>query len=574
MKLMEFRLYSHLTKKTRNMKTIQSLICLMLVPVMLVFAEEQKKYTPEMKSVTVFLSGAQLNTESTVNIPAGTGKIIFEGLSADLDENSLQARGEGDFVILSVVRTINFLKNDDDKLPREIRAMKDSLENINLRIEYQQSLKKVYEQEMAFIKGNTDLGGKNAAISVTELEKLTDFFRRRMSDIEQKNLDTDRKLKKLREQFSKVKKQLDEMNAKRRTRTSEVTIETYSRLAVQGKILLTYFVNQAGWTPYYDLRANDVKAPVKLEYRARVWNGTGEEWDKVKLSLSTGNPSIGGTQPVVNTWFINVVSPVAVNQYNKRKAKYGAIDAPQSMTAAPSAIEQRGEMLMEMRGAVNDAPPVEAATAADYTVVNESQTNYTFEIKIPYTIPSDRKPYIVAVQDFTVNATYRYFAAPRLDKDAFLIARLTGWDQLNLLSGDANVFYEGMFVGTSYIDAQSTDDTLEVSLGRDKSVVLDRVRLKDFSEKKTLGSTRKETHGFDIEIRNKKKSEIELYIEDQVPVSQNKELEIVLEESSGGKKNEENGKVSWNLKVTAGETKKLRFVYSLKYPKDKILTGH
>jgi uncharacterized protein (TIGR02231 family) len=180
----------------------------------------------------------------------------------------------------------------------------------------------------------------------------------------------------------------------------------------------------------------------------------------------------------------------------------------------------------------------------------------------------------VAVQDFTVNATYRYFAAPRLDKDAFLIARLTGWDQLNLLSGDANVFYEGMFVGTSYIDAQSTDDTLEVSLGRDKSVVLDRVRLKDFSEKKTLGSTRKETHGFDIEIRNKKKSEIELYIEDQVPVSQNKELEIVLEESSGGKKNEENGKVSWNLKVTAGETKKLRFVYSLKYPKDKILTGH
>jgi uncharacterized protein (TIGR02231 family) len=571
---MEFRLYSHLTKKTRNMKTIQSLICLMLVPVMLVFAEEQKKYTPEMKSVTVFLSGAQLNTESTVNIPAGTGKIIFEGLSADLDENSLQARGEGDFVILSVVRTINFLKNDDDKLPREIRAMKDSLENINLRIEYQQSLKKVYEQEMAFIKGNTDLGGKNAAISVTELEKLTDFFRRRMSDIEQKNLDTDRKLKKLREQFSKVKKQLDEMNAKRRTRTSEVTIETYSRLAVQGKILLTYFVNQAGWTPYYDLRANDVKAPVKLEYRARVWNGTGEEWDKVKLSLSTGNPSIGGTQPVVNTWFINVVSPVAVNQYNKRRAKYGAIDAPQSMTAAPSAIEQRGERDMEMRGAVNDAPPVEAATAADYTVVNESQTNYTFEIKIPYTIPSDRKPYIVAVQDFTVNATYRYFAAPRLDKDAFLIARLTGWDQLNLLSGDANVFYEGMFVGTSYIDAQSTDDTLEVSLGRDKSVVLDRVRLKDFSEKKTLGSTRKETHGFDIEIRNKKKSEIELYIEDQVPVSQNKELEIVLEESSGGKKNEENGKVSWNLKVTAGETKKLRFVYSLKYPKDKILTGH
>lgn len=551
-----------------NMKSITSLTCLLLMPAMLLFAEEQKKYTPEMKSVTVFLSGAQLNTESQVSIPAGTGKIVFEGLSADLDENSLQARGEGDFVILSVVRAINFIKNDEDKLPREIRVLKDSLENINARVEYQQSLKKVYEQEMAFIKGNTDLGGKNAAISVIELEKLTDFFRRRMSDIEQKNLDTDRKLKKLRDQFSKVKKQLDEMNAKRRTRTSEVTIETFSKAPVQGKIMLTYYVSQAGWTPYYDLRANDVKAPVKLEYRAKVWNGTGEEWEKVKLSLSTGNPSIGGTQPVVNTWFINIHSPVPISYDRKRKTR--SMSVPESMTAAPSEMSKT----METRGARAEDQPMMAESAAAYTVVNESQTNYTFDIRIPYSIPSDRKPYIVAVQEYSVNATYRYFAAPRLDKDAFLIARLIGWDQLNLLSGDANVFYEGMFVGTSYIDAQSTDDTLEVSLGRDKSVVVDRVRLKDFSEKKTLGSTRKETHGFDIEIRNKKKADIDIYIEDQVPVSQNKELEIVLEEASGGKKNEENGKVTWNMKVTSGETKKLRFVYSLKYPKDKILSGH
>lgn len=550
------------------MKNITSMICLLLLPAMWLFAEDHKKYTPEIKSVTVFLSGAQLNTEASVNIPSGTGKIIFEGLSADLDENSLQARGEGDFVILSVVRAVNFIKNEDDKLPREIIILKDSLENINARIEYQQSLKKVYEQEMAFIKGNTDLGGKNAAVNVIELEKLTDFFRRRMSDIEQKNLDTDRKLKKLRENFAKVKRQLDEMNAKRRTRTSEVTIETYSKMPVQGKISLIYYVNQAGWTPYYDLRANDVKAPVKLEYRAKVWNGTGEEWDKVKLSLSTGNPSIGGTQPIVNTWFVNVHDPVAVSYDNKRKSRGWGV--PESMSAAPSEMP----MKMEVRGAIAGDETKMAESAADYTVVNESQTNYTFDIKIPYSIPSDRKPYIVAVQEYSVNATYRYFAAPRLDKDAFLIARLTGWDQLNLLSGDANVFYEGMFVGTSFIDAQSTEDTLEVSLGRDKSVVVERVRLKDFSEKKTLGSTRKETHGFDIEIRNKKKADIDIYIEDQVPVSQNKELEIVLEESSGGKKNDETGKVSWNLKVGSGETKKLRFVYSLKYPKEKVLNGH
>jgi len=552
------------------MKSIQSLMCLLLLPAALVFADEQKKISPEIKSVTVFLSGAQINTESPVSIPAGSGKIVFEGLSADLDENSLQARGEGDFVILSVVRTINFIKNEEDKLPREIRILKDSLEEINSKIEYQQSLKKVYEQEMAFIKGNTDLGGKNSAVNVVELEKLTDFFRRRMSDIEQKNLDTDRRLKKLREQFSKVKKQLDEMNSKRRTRTSEVTLETYSKTPVQGKIILTYFVNQAGWTPYYDLRANDVKAPVKLEYRAKVWNGTGEEWEKVRLSLSTGNPSVGGTQPIVNTWFVNIASPAPVIQYGKRsRGEYNRM--PQTLAAPPAEIAVQEDS----RGVSKDEAFLpESSTAANYTVVNESQTNYTFEIKIPYSIPSDRKPYIVAVQEFTVNASYRYFAAPRLDKDAFLIARLTGWDQLNLLSGDANVFYEGMFVGTSYIDAQSTEDTLEVSLGRDKSVVVDRVRLKDFSEKKTLGSTRKETHGFDIEIRNKKKADIDIYIEDQVPVSQNKDLEIVLEEGSGGKKNDETGKVSWSLKVPASETKKLRFVYSLKYPKDKILSGH
>lgn len=542
------------------MRTFHRIVFLSLMLGGFVAPAQEKRVKPSIEEVTVFLSGAQVEARAGLNLAAGTTDVVFEGLSADLNESNLQAKGEGDFVILSVVKRLNYMNEENAEVPKDIKLLKDSLDNLRDRLTASKGMQKIFDKEEEMLMANKYVGGANVGVNALELEKNANLIRNRLTDIQNKRLDALRKEKKLADAIDKLTRQLNELNIKKQN-SADVVITVMAKAAINAKLILNYWVANAGWTPYYDIRAIDNKSPVKIEYRAKVWQNTGEKWDKVKLTLSTGNPSQDGTKPVINPWFINITDPVVYKNLNRKKTTtYG--DAP---VAAPS---------MDMRSARAAEKEVMAAgSSADYTVISEGQVSATFDISIPYTIASDAKPHIVEVQNFSAPASYNYYCAPKIDKEAILLARINGWDQYNLLSGEANIFFEGMLVGKSFIDVANTSDTLDISLGRDKSVVVTRTKLKDFSEKKTIGTQKKETQTFEIVVRNKKKQDIEIEIEDQVPLTQNAALEVELLEKSGAKHNPETGRLTWPLKVKTGDSQKIRLSYSVKYPKEKVLTN-
>jgi len=215
----------------------------------------------------------------------------------------------------------------------------------------------------------------------------------------------------------------------------------------------------------------------------------------------------------------------------------------------------------------------EAQTMANNITVLENQLNTEFEITIPYSILSDGQFHAVDVQNHSLNATYSYSAAPKLDGDAFLLAHIAGWQELNLLPGNANVYFEGSYVGESYFNPQSTDDTLHFSLGRDKRIVIKREKLKEYSSNQVLGSNRTRTISFEISVKNTRKEAIQIEVEDQLPVSQDKEIEVKAIELSGADLNIETGKLVWKLSLAPGESVKKRLTFSVKHPKDKIVSG-
>ena len=141
---------------------------------------------------------------------------------------------------------------------------------------------------------------------------------------------------------------------------------------------------------------------------------------------------------------------------------------------------------------------------------------------------------IVEVQKYELDATYEYFAVPKVDPDAFLLARVTGWEKFNLLPGESNIFFMGTYVGKSYINPLSAMDTLDVSLGRDKAISLKREMIKDFTSDQFIGTNRRITKGWEMTIKNNKSKEIEIVIEDQFPISSNKEIVIDHVEDSEG----------------------------------------
>ena len=162
---------------------------------------------------------------------------------------------------------------------------------------------------------------------------------------------------------------------------------------------------------------------------------------------------------------------------------------------------------------------------------------------------------------------------PKLDKNAFLIAKITGWEELSLLPGEINLYNAGTYVGKSYLDPSETQDTLEISLGRDQSIVLDRKTIKDFCKNQVVGGNRKITKAYEIIVRNPKPEQLEIEILDQIPLSKNSDIVVSADEISGGKLDEKTGFVTWKLTLKPKESKKLMLKFTVKYPKDKRLSN-
>ncbi|MBI5219110.1 MAG: DUF4139 domain-containing protein [Bacteroidia bacterium] len=460
------------------MKTILTLVFILQFNAFFLYAgDKPKSIKSEIKEVSVFLRGAQVTRAGSINIGAGTSQVIFEDLPSNINSQSIQVSGKGEFTILSVQHQLNYLKRQ--QITKEIKEIKDSLLFLNDQFTTNKDQQTVYQDEEAMIKSNKSIGGQNVGVKIQDLKDGAEYFRARLTDIKTKWYALQKQNVKLNEVITRLNSQLSVLNSKENKPTSEVIITVNAKAPGNANLSLSYLVNDAGWTPLYDLRAKDINNPVELTYKGNVWQLSGEDWDKISLTLNTGNPTISGTKPELAPWYLYLQETYKV----KEKRKY----AP-TMTMAKEE-SKKADKIYETTLAEDGA--MSATTGADYTEMNENQTNVEFKIEVPYSVPSDGKQYIVEVQKYTVPASYEYFSAPKLDKDAFLIAHVTGWEAYNLVSGDMNLFFEGTYVGKSYLDAVSTKDTLDISLGRDKNITVTRTKMKDFSKKNFIGANKK-----------------------------------------------------------------------------------
>ena len=518
-------------------------------------ANEQDIAAP-ITDVTVFQRGAQVTRATDVRVPSGTTRLTFTGLAPGLDPESIQLNASGAVTVLSVVHRTNYL---EDVGPSEAAvALQTVRQTLRDSLKAEEMLLDVYEQEEALLLANTSIGGTTTGVEVAELRAAADFFRTRLTEIKARQREIAKTMERLRERLTEIEGQLSEIAANRpRRTTSEVDVTLTAATPVQSALTLRYLAPNAGWTPRYDLRVDDVEGPIAFAYNANVTQQSGEDWTDVRLTLSTGDPSRPGTIPNLMPWRLSFYRPppadvtaldeVVVMDSNMQRRDRAV--RMQSMNAA--VVEEEAESL---------PVPVQQVTRA---------TTVEFAIDVPYTIPSDGKPYAVQIESYEVPAAYRYYAAPKLDEAAYLTALVTGWEDLNLLSGPANLFFEGTYVGESFLDVTATQDTLVVSLGQDAGVVIDRTKQRDFSDRSFLGRSRSETVAFETEIRNTKRRPIEIVIEDQIPVSTNDQIDIEHELGDGATLDEETGLLRWQLTVPPQTTKDVAFRYTVEYPNDE-----
>jgi hypothetical protein len=338
--------------------------------------------------------------------------------------------------------------------------------------------------------------------------------------------------------------------------------------------------SNAGWAPSYDLIAEDVGKNIDLKYRAKVFNNTNVDWKDVKMKLSTSDPMKSAAAPTLTKWALSFDNGVGYYNYrdnnnnDRQTINYGAGQQNQSLesqnlaNSAPAPMQQAGKYQTEATFEFDPQMKLPAPTV-QYNQIQVSELSAEFEIKTPYDIPADGKPYIVDVTSYNLPATFQYSCVPKMEKEAFLLARITGWEDLELVEGQANVYFGGTYVGQSYIYTRSVDDTLDLSFGRDQKLVVTRTKLKEFNNEKSSATTKKETYSYEINVKNTRKIPVTVKLEDQIPVSQDAEIIVEASEISKGVLDPATGIITWSMTIQPGETQKVILTYSVKYPKSK-----
>ncbi|WP_289058642.1 DUF4139 domain-containing protein [uncultured Flavobacterium sp.] len=537
-------------------------VILFIILLISAFANAQKPIftTAKVKAATVYFNAAEISQTASTTLPTGTSEIVIKNVASYLNENSVQIGAPANVTVLSVQFTNNYISEyeTDSKSPL-IKRVNDSIVLVQKELQKVVNTINSENKTMQLLDRNQQISGVNSGLNVAELMKMVDYYKNKQIEIANNiNTLTD-KQKKLDETLQKLNNKLEfDTNKEERTSSGKLIVQVMNTAAGIVPLEISYLTQSASWTPFYDLRTESVNAPINMIYKAQVVQNSGIDWKKVKLTLSSGYPNQNNQAPILSSWFL------------RNNANYGYNQRAVANQLQSSAYGEVKDKAIE-EVVVSALPKMKKSSVSDYTTVAENQLNIAFDIDIPYDILSNGKVHSVSLKEIKLPATYKYYAAPKVENEAFLLAEIADYSKYNLLQGEANIIFEGMYVGKTFIEPSQTSDTLNLSMGRDKKVSIKREKVADKSGTKFLSSRKEQTFTYDITVRNNKKELVELLLKDQYPLTTNKEIEVELLQSDSAKINSETGILTWQLQLKPNETKKIRISYRVKYPKDQVL---
>ena len=512
-----------------------------------------------------------------------------------------------------------------------IKKLKDSIDNYNAMIARLASAIKINTSSLELLKkgvennlsnkteGSTSMVKKH--LTTAEITQNLDYYNNKAAALEKSIYDDNLKKTELSQKLTNLQAQLWQEQGKKGVFNGILNLNLVASYATNATVTVSYFTSQARWVPFYDMVVTDASKPVNLKGRSKVSQNTGIDWNNVNITLSTATPSKTKDAPVFDTWFLDF----EYNNYgyyggmNKKMSNAITYDMAESKDAialeesavsnvkarAVRSVSDAQQILYVVDGVPYDGDISEinpnsiasttvlkdaAATAMygsrgaggvvlittkkmeDYIAVEEKNIAMEYKIDLPYTIPGNGKEQIINLKDYNLSPEYKFYAAPKLDQSAFLVADFKDWEKLNILSGLANITYDGTYVGQTYLNTSQTNNVMSVTLGSDKRISVKREKLTDFSQVKILGSDTKVTLAYKITVKNNQNKAVKFTLKEQYPISSQKEIKVELLDKETTKptyNKEDIGVVTWDFDLAAGESREFRIAYSVKYPKDK-----
>jgi uncharacterized protein (TIGR02231 family) len=536
-------------------------------------AETEKTIKSKPEKIIVYTQGAQVHRNTLVNLVAGQNTIIFSGLENCINASAIQASGNGNFIIADIQHEVHYPEFDKAKLNGDVRYKKilkqvnDSLQELNYLIEDITYKSDALSTEKNVLLNYSLYKGQSKRDSIASLKDGLNYLREKLYNINTEQL----KLKREREKLEAKKIILNErvVNVSReltnQNNTGEVEQVDYRILvhviadqATQATVSLNYYITNAGWTPSYDLRAMSNEQNVKLTYKAQIHQESGIDWGNVKLVLSTANPNRSYNIPSLSPWYLG---------YNPYKQNNNKDSRVLSAPAAGAGYSDKAKKTDDFSDLEQEQKEVAALNAYDYTSVSENVIETEYEIKLNYNIPSDGKEHFAAIMVKDLKTNYRYKAIPKLNNNVYLTAVLSDWEDAITMGGEASIYYDGSYVGNTSLLPGGTEDTIQLSLGIDKNIAIKRQKIKEKCLQKVLDNDILHQYTYEITMKNSRATKIDIEVEDQLPLAQDKSVVVDRKELSGAKYDEVTGILKWRSTIQAKDSKKLTLMYQVKAPK-------
>lgn len=540
---------------TVSTRLASSLILTALFTSQYAFAEAKNNLNQPVKlnHATVFLHGAELDNDVTLSLNKGQNKVILTNIAHNVDPRTLSVNLNDKNVI---IRSVNIQTVPTEVVyPENIKALQTQQKQLMQQIEDAIIAIKVGEEQLSLLKDQRFFGENNAQSLEQSSQKL-DFIRQQMTKILQEQQKYQLTIDELEEKSALLQAQIDQNMPASLGKQTQVVMSIDAPEATTAKLQLSYLTQDAAWSPSYDIRSENTESPIVLTYKADVIQNTGIDWENIDLTLSTINPSKNITPFDLQPWRLSIYDE---NKQLERQVRM------KPMPAAPVAMYE--ESMTASKKKVGSG-------IADFVTTANNGISLNYQITLPFTLKSTSKPSSLTIKQEDIAAKYEYTATPKLAEDVFLQANIENWQALNLLNGNANIYYGNTYIGNVKIDANRLTDTLQVPFGIDKNIQISRENNEKMMKKPSfIGSTVEQKESYLIKAKNIHPTPVKLTIYDQLPISEDSDIKVSDVDNKDAVINKKTGKITWNVGLKPNEEIQIPFSYTLSYPKDKHILG-
>ncbi len=555
--------------------------------------------TAPIVHVTVFPDRALIQRQGSARLEAGTHALVIGGLPPTLERESVRASGKGQAG--ARIERLDIANEYHADAPEdELRRLQEEVEALGRQLRLLQTRRQALEQQRAWLnqlaaQAATDMA-RGLAMNRLRPEDCGTFFNfsaEQVRSLDEARLEQDVQYTQLERQLQAKQRELAQVNVQKGTDRLAATVEVTLPEAGQFTLELTYVLPGASWTPQYDVRVATEQRLVSLTYQGLVQQKTGEDWRNVALSLSTARPSLVTRVPDLDPWYLQVQTPPIPRQAQDRRMHksrpWGGTATEQEMNmpmdtlmAAPAgqgfAIAREIDAREGYGGEADGTPPPEAPELAGFlnATVEHAGAALLFHAGRSVDIPSDGEPHTVMIARDDLPCALDYVAAPILELVAHLRATVRNTTERVLLPGQAHIFHDEAYLGTTRLEKIAPGEEFKVFVGID-----DRIRIKRELQEKDVDkgaflqtNLRRITYRYRMQVRNYRQTPAHITLRDRLPVPQHERIKVrVLEIQPQPDERTKLDVLTWEFDLAPDQERAFDVRFSVEYPRDLLVTG-